>query len=337
VHPSLPRMLTIVMPALNEERYIEAAIRSVLPEDGAIAYELLVLDGGSTDNTRRIVERLARANPHIKWLANPRRTQSAAMNIAADICHPETTVLVRADCHAHYPPRFAQMCAETLAEKGCQSVVVAMRAIGRTPLQKAFAAAQNSPLGNGGSAHRGSGQSGYVEHGHHAAFDRATFRNLGGYDEKAPFNEDAEFDARLAANGGRIYLDGRLTIDYYPRTTFSSLARQYFRHGWGRANTLKKHAMRPRLRQVLPVAALASCLAALALWPLIGNAALLVPALYFGACLVWGLVLAFGARQPALIFSGPAAVAMHMSWAVGFLTRFAEGTAATAAPEGRNV
>lgn len=314
--------VSIVMPALNEERYIADAIASILPSTSAFDYELLVMDGGSTDDTGPIVREISAQNPRVKLIRNPRRTQSAAMNIAADICDPKTTILLRADCHALYPPRFVENCVETLHATQSSSVVVSMRAIGRTPLQSAIAAAQNSRIGNGGSRHRRASESGYVEHGHHAAFDRQMFRSLGGYDESAPFNEDAEFDARLIQAGGRIYLDGRSTIDYYPRASFVSLAKQYYRHGWGRANTLAKHGMRPKLRQVLPVAVLLMCLAAIAAWPFLGVIALLPPAVYLFSCLGWGAALAVRAGQPALLLAGLAAITMHMSWAVGFLSRF---------------
>lgn len=319
---STASFVSIVMPALNEERYIADAIASILPSTSAFDYELLVMDGGSTDSTGRIVREIAAQNPRVKLIRNPRRTQSAAMNIAAEICDPRTTVLLRADCHALYPPRFVENCVETLAATQSASVVVSMRAIGRTPVQSAIAAAQNSRVGNGGSRHRRASESGYVEHGHHAAFDRAMFRSVGGYDESAPFNEDAEFDARLIQAGGRIYLDGRSTIDYYPRASFVSLAKQYYRHGWGRANTLAKHGMRPKLRQVLPVAVLLASLLGLGAWPFIGPIALLLPAAYLSICVAWSAVLAARTGQPALLLAGPAAITMHMSWAVGFLSRF---------------
>lgn len=316
--------VSIVMPALNEERYIANAVLSVLPKSDALDYELLVLDGGSQDRTREIVQELAAQNPHIKLLNNERRIQSAAVNIAAEKCDARTSIMVRADCHAEYPRDFAVRCVETLQTMKSASVVVPMRAVGRTPLQKAIAAAQNSRLGNGGSQHRMAGRSGFVEHGHHAAFDRQTFRAVGGYDETAPYNEDAEFDARLQAAGGRIYLDGALTIDYYPRATFRALSRQYARHGWGRANTLLKHGQRPKLRQILPVLVLVTCIGTLALWPLLGAIALLPAVAYAGACAMWSAVLAAKAGDANLLLAAPAAIVMHMSWAVGFLTRIAE-------------
>ncbi|WP_088342846.1 MULTISPECIES: glycosyltransferase family 2 protein [Rhodomicrobium] len=313
--------VAIIMPALNEEGYIEAAIASVTPEDdGGIDYELLVMDGGSTDRTAEIVERLGEENGRIKLLANPRKIQSAAMNIAARDASPQAQYLLRADCHSHYPEGFAERCVAALREKGAASVVVTMRSVGRGCLQKAIAAASNSRLGNGGSAHRRAGASCYVDHGHHAAFDREAYLALGGYDESFRHNEDAEYDQRVLRSGRRIWLIGDLAIDYFPRADFSALGRQYRNYGWGRANTLMKHRAIPRPRQILPVVIFVGNAGALLLAPLVPEF-LLVPLLYAGLCCGWGLALALKAGNVCTALSGPAAMVMHLSWAYGFLWR----------------
>lgn len=316
--------VSIVMPALNEELYIADAIASVLPRVQSLDVELLVLDGGSTDDTRRVVAKLAAEDRRIKLLQNDRRIQSAAVNIASEVCDERAAVLVRADCHATYPRDFVKRCVDTLINKQSSSVVVPMRAIGRTPLQKAIAAVQNSWLGNGGSEHRMARYSGYVDHGHHAAFHLSIFRMLGGYDETAPYNEDAEFDARLIDSGGRIYLDGSLTIDYYPRTSLTALARQYYRHGWGRANTTLKHSKIPRLRQGLPAVVLLACIAGLGLVPFFGVIGFLPLAGYALSCLAWAVAFAVQSRDMVMLLAAPAAMTMHMSWAIGFFARLVE-------------
>ena len=74
------------------------------------------------------------------------------------------------------------------------------------------------------------------------------------------------------------------------------------------------------MRQMLPVAALLACL--LSLGFAIGHPVFLaVPAGYVAACTAWGLALAARQRQACLMLSGPAAIIMHMSWAIGFVHR----------------
>jgi len=50
------RTVSVVMPALNEEKTIGGVIRSVTPLVGSLVDELVVLDSGSTDNTRPLAE-----------------------------------------------------------------------------------------------------------------------------------------------------------------------------------------------------------------------------------------------------------------------------------------
>lgn len=326
--------VTIAMPALNEERYIETAIRSIKPATDAFDWELLVVDGGSTDRTRVLVDRLARSDPRIKLLTNDRRIQAVAVNLAERRADARSGVLVRADCHAAYPERFVERCVAALANHRTASIVVPMFATGATCLQKAIAAAQNSRLGNGGSAHRQGNWSGYVEHGHHAAFDRAAFAAIGGYDERFTHNEDAEFDHRLTASGQRIFLDGDLHIAYFPRDTLRSLARQYFAYGRGRARTILKHRLVPRLRQLAPVGVVLGLLAALAVSPWDARF-LTLPLLYAFACLAWGTALGLTRREPCVALSGIAAIVMHVAWGTGFIAECATGRPRGAREDGR--
>ena len=320
--PDKKAFVTIAMPALNEENYIAAAIDSLLPDHEIFDYELLVLDGGSTDDTAAIVRQLSSLNSRIRLVANERKIQSAAVNIAARIADPRSKYLVRADCHSIYPTRFIEICVQALREKNAASVVVSMHTVGRTPLQRAIAAAQNSRLGNGASKHRLTGWSGYVDHGHHAAFDRQTFLVMEGYDENFICNEDAELDTRFLKSNRNIYLSGDATITYFPRRDFRGLARQYFYFGAGRAKTVLKHRVFPKLRQLAPLGAFLACAASLALSP-IEPRLLVIPTAYLAICFGLGLGLAIKERDWHFALSGVAAVVMHMSWAVGFLYELA--------------
>ena len=312
--------VTIVVPCLNEERYIGRCLDSLTAQYPRGRHEILVVDGGSTDATRALVAAFSLRHPAVRLLHNPRRLQSAAVNLAADRADPAATIMLRADAHAHYAPNFVRDCVRELVATGASSVVVPMRtrALPGTILQSAIAAAQSSRLGNGGAAHRTAAVSGFVEHGHHAAFDLGFFRGLGGYDPQFATNEDAELDFRASHAGGKVWMCAHAPVTYYPRDTLRRLALQYFRHGAGRARTLRKHRLRPRLRQMAPVGVFGACLAGLGAAPFAPDQAALV-LLYPAACLGWGVAQAVLRRQPALVLAGAALVTMHLAWATGFL------------------
>ncbi len=74
---SAPRpRITIVMPTLNQAKYIEDALRSVL-EQGYENLECLVFDGGSTDGTLEILKRY---EGRIQWWSEKDRGQADAIN-----------------------------------------------------------------------------------------------------------------------------------------------------------------------------------------------------------------------------------------------------------------
>ena len=322
---TMPTFVTIAIPSLNEEHYIEACVTSLIGQWPNGFYEILVLDGGSTDRTREIVAAIHERHAAVMLVSNPRRIQSAAINLAARVASRQATVMVRADAHAVYAPDFVQRCVTALLTTGATSVVVPMRTRARSPgafQQQAIAAAQSSRLGNGGAAHRVRAVSGFVEHGHHAAFDLGFFRSLGGYDESFTHNEDAELDVRAIRAGGRIWMCVDAPVTYYPRDRFDRLAQQYFRHGGGRARTVYKHRLRPRPRQLTPVVVLCGCVAAATTAPFDPMLSLL-GLLYPASCLSWGVLQMLRRRDPRLIAGGVALMTMHLAWALGFLVGLA--------------
>ena len=277
-----------------------------------------MFDAGSTDRTREIVADLSAGDRRIRLLANPGRLQSIACNLGAMLADGAARILVRADAHSEYPREFVSICVRELIERSATSVVVKMRAVGLSKRQSTIAALQNSWLGNGGSAHRRGGTGRFVEHGHHAVFDLAFFRSVGGYDETFSHNEDAELDHRMIAAGGRIWMSGDVSVAYFPRTTLWSLARQYFNHGRGRARMLLTHRVWPRPRQMAPLVFLAGCLGGVALSP-VSLLFLAVPGLYLLICCVAGLRIVHQAGLPLAPQAGLLAMAVHLGWATGFV------------------
>lgn len=311
-----PRRALIVIPALNEAKVIETVIAQILADEGLVDPLVLVADGGSTDGTRDIVARIAERDPRVRLLPNPGKLQSCGLNLAARVVGGDRPWLVRVDAHADYPPNYASTLIEEARAMGAHSVVVSMDTRGEDWFQRAVAAAQNSVLGTGGSAHRLATHGQWVDHGHHALFHADSFEKVGGYDESFSHNEDAELDYRLAQAGGRIWLTEKVRIGYYPRSTPQALWKQYFSYGKGRARTVLKHFMPLKIRQAVPLA-IAPAVASLALAPFFW--AFAIPALLWAfAALSLGVVVGVKQRDAAALASGPAAMIMHLAWSAGF-------------------
>lgn len=246
----------IFIPSFNEEDFIADVLKGCLQHD----CDIYVVDGGSDDNTRSIVERIAQRNERrIHLLDNPGKIQACAMRVFLDQCGGKYDYVIRMDVHAKYPSDFIPGIVGLLEQGLADSIVVPMRTVGESGIQRSASFLFNDVLGNGGAAHRGSSVSRYVDHGHHAGFSMSSLLENEGYDEYFVANEDAEYDFRLLQKGGKIYLSVEHEIEYYPRDTYAGFYRQYVKYGFYRAANLIKHQQVPKMRQVLPVAAFISC------------------------------------------------------------------------------
>jgi succinoglycan biosynthesis protein ExoA len=317
--------IAIIIPTLNEARHISTVIRSLAPQAKRLRAVIVVVDGGSKDNTLALVKAEGAHHTGIVLLHNPNRLQSAAINLAVAHFADQLDWIIRADAHAGYPVDFCEILLQEAQRTGADSIVVRMHATGMGLVQRNIATAQNAVFGNGGSLHRADTKGQFVSHGHHALMRVQAFTQVGGYDAGFSHNEDAELDHRLIAAGFRIWLTGATRIDYYPRDSLRRLAAQYARFGAGRAATAWKHpgTIRARHLVLIGLAPIALLAGAGAMIPLL----VLPLALWLAACLSAGLATALRRRQSDMVLCGWPAAVMQMSWSFGFWMRFLENLA----------
>lgn len=243
--------VTVGIPCLDEEDFIEDVVERVLGQSyPADKMEVLVADGGSTDRTLAILAELERRDPRVRCIPNPGKIQAAGMNEIVRQAKGE--VLIRLDAHADYADDYIESCIRVLEQTGADNVGGAARSLARNWFQKALCAALDSPLGVGGSKYRDASNEGYVESVFNGAFRRRVFETAGMYDPGAITNEDAELNQRILDSGGKIFLSRDIVAYYYPRDSYSGLAKQYFKYGKGRARTLLKHGGLPSIRPLVP-------------------------------------------------------------------------------------
>lgn len=83
-------MISVIIPAFNEEKALPATLRALLPEPGD--YEVIVVDGGSTDATRDIVQ----AELSLRLVTAP-KGRASQMNAGARCATGELLLFLHAD------------------------------------------------------------------------------------------------------------------------------------------------------------------------------------------------------------------------------------------------
>ena len=311
---SLP-FVSVILPILNEENYLEGSIHSILSQDYLGKFEIVLAVAPSKDRTREIAELIARNNSQVIVVDNPSGKTAAGLNVA--LKKSQGSIIVRVDGHAEIPRTYISDAVQTLGKTGAVNVGGIMAAEGITRFEKAVAKAMRSRLGVGASRFHTGGTPGPVDTVYLGVFQREALIAIGGFDERFTRAQDWELNFRLRSNGGVIYFDPRLQVTYRPRPNLLALAKQYFQYGTWRRVVARRHMGTINLRYLAPPVALIGFTASLLLGLI--HPLLLTPAVtYLVAIAISATTIASSIGQYFyLLLIIPT---MHFSWGAGFIT-----------------
>ena len=322
---------SILVPVLNEERFIEPMVTAMRAQrfDGAL--EFVFADGGSSDRTREILGELAREDPRLRVFDNPRGTVSSGLNVA--LREARGTWVARMDGHTVYPANYVADGIARLERGDSNWISGPQRARGHNAVSRAIELALESPLGRGGSRKwsppaRGDGAPGDEFELDTGVFGgvwrRQTLLDYGGWDERWDKNEDSELAARFLRRGERLVCLPSMSADYAPRDTLRGLWRQYLDYGRFRALTARHHPASMRRSHLIAPALVVD--GALTVAPgRLGTLARLGCGVYAAALAVSGLQSARRSGRAADAVLVPAVLAtMHGAHGVGELAGAAQ-------------
>lgn len=246
------KTVSVIIPILNEEKYIKKCLDSLLKQDyPKEKLEILLVDGGSVDNTQKIIEDYMVRYEYMKLVKNPKKTVQYAMNIG--IKNASGCYIVRMDAHAEYGEDYISKCVEYSEKTGAENVGGTTVVRGKNPVQKIIAASYHSPFALGGSKHYDESYEGYADTVAWGTFKRETLLKLGMYDERLPRSEDDDLNFRITESGGKIFVTPKIKSVYYPRDSFLKLFKQYFEYGKWKVAVIKKHKKPSRIAHLVPM------------------------------------------------------------------------------------
>jgi glycosyltransferase involved in cell wall biosynthesis len=309
-------MVSVILPILNEEPYLRDSVLSILSQDYSGQFEVVIAVGPSRDRTQEIADQLHREDSRVIVVANPSGRTAAGLNAALSAAHG--SVIVRVDGHAQIPADYISIAVELLAETGAVNVGGMMAAVGVSRFEKAVAGAMRSPLGVGASRFHTGGSAGEVDTVYLGVFKKDALLAIGGFDERFTRAQDWELNFRLRANGGTVYFDPRLQVTYRPRSSITSLAKQYFEYGRWRRVVSRRHKGTINYRYLAPPVALSGFLLSLLTGALVHSIFFAPAAIYL--IFVAGASLAIAQTIAQYIYLLLVIPTMHFAWGAGFIT-----------------
>jgi glycosyltransferase involved in cell wall biosynthesis len=237
IAPAGPR-LSVVTPVLNGAAFIEGCVRNVAEQNCELA-EHIIVDGGSTDGTLAVLDRLVEEITRLRVLVRPGMRQSAAMN--AGIKASAGTIIGILNADDYYSPGTLHRAVEffeffevpTLLVGNCELLREGQEPLVNRPadlqLESVLLGPRHYPFPFNPVAY---------------FYDREVHEIVGFYDEDDDFTMDVDFLFRALASVRSEYRDelwGHVRVHEQAKTVVSKASG---RHRRRMHQVLNKHRRR---------------------------------------------------------------------------------------------
>ena len=320
-------MVTVIIPCSNEARFIGKCLDSVIAnnyEEGRL--EILVVDGGSEDGTRRILKNYTKEYSYIKMLDNPERITPSALNIG--VRNATGDFIVRLDAHTSCANDYLRECIHYLNEYGADNVggILATVPTKDTLIGKSIALALSNRFGVGNSYFRTgcSAEPRWVDTVPFGCFRKEVFDKVGFFDERLARSQDMEFNIRLRKAGGGILLVPSIVCNYYARSDLGEFFRYSFSNGAWAILPFKHVKKAVAWRHLIPLVFVSALLISICLSIILDPFVFILAAiltLYFLTTLFFSMKIALSEKEYRYLAILPIVFALlHVGYGLGSLS-----------------
>ncbi len=197
-------LVSVIVPCWNSERFIDAALASLMHEPG-VALDIIVVDDGSCDSTRAIIADWEKRASCLRLIKSDHLGIPRARNIARDAIDQRASFVTCLDSDdVNAPGRISRQVGLLLRQAN------AAAAIGLTEVFSADATLNHAPpakaiLSRGVRVQLGS-----------VTFRRSSFMDIGPFDETMTVGSDLDFYFRFLEKDPAIVFENETAV-YYRR------------------------------------------------------------------------------------------------------------------------
>ena len=215
--------VTVIATVWNEASEIDALLDSLL-RGSRIPDEIVIADGGSTDDTYERLRTRAAADARVRVLLAP-GNRSIGRNAAVRAA--SHAVIACTDAGVEVDPEWLEWLVRPFEDDPGVDVVAGFyRPEGATPFERAAGVVSAPSLGEIDLAR-------FLPSTRSVAFRRSAFESVGGFDESLSHNEDTPFALALKREGRKFAFAPEAIVRWHPRGDLRSFMHQHRRFGTG--------------------------------------------------------------------------------------------------------
>jgi poly-beta-1,6-N-acetyl-D-glucosamine synthase len=248
-HPPADRLETplvsIIVPAYNEELLIESALESLARLDYPF-FEVIVVDDGSSDETAARARRVARATPRvsIRVLRKPNEGKARALNYA--IAHARGAFVLAVDADAQLSPNSLRACIRHFEDPRVGAVAGNVKVANRETLLARIQALEYVEGLALGRRAQSLIRAVNIIPGPLGMFRKQALLAVGGYDHDT-FAEDCDLTLKLLIEGWQVVYEPAAEAAVETPARLLDLFKQRYRWTRGILQAITKHSGRARV------------------------------------------------------------------------------------------
>jgi len=282
--PTLEERVTIVVPVYNEGPVLERALESLLALDYP-AFDIVVVDDGSTDDTFAIASRMQgrRGDVTLRVVTKLNGGKAAALN--AGIALARTPFVLCMDGDSRLAPDTLRHAMRHFADPRIGAVAGNVKVVNRDTLWTRLQALEYIEGLNMARRAQGFLRVVNIIPGPIGIFRRDVLEQVGGYDTDT-FAEDADLTLKILTAGWHVAYEERAVAWTEAPEHYLDLVKQRYRWTRGILQALRKHAGLRKSDDLTTQLSIAMMIFEALLWPavnVLGGAAFCIAVLSTGA------------------------------------------------------
>lgn len=215
--------IAVIMTVLNEQCGMVELLEGFLGQSRQ-PDEIVVVDGGSNDDTVTILQEYAARDERVKVFVEPGVNIARGRNLAIE--QTSCAIVAVTDGGCRPDPRWLEELTRHLIEDPEIGAVSGRRVISAKNTFELFSGLLSTSRDKGNESSR-------LFYGRSSAFRKEVWQNAGGYPEWLYTAEDTLFAKRAKELGCRVAYAPDSIVYWRPRPTWRKLAKQYFLYGRG--------------------------------------------------------------------------------------------------------